>query len=126
MQGNCNTTADRAVLVSMTEATAGRVEYPPLQPFQCVLMMDKPFLWDNNSTVWLDHLYFAVARDAVDADFVMLQYGTFFFADGVPGHSVYITDSTFVGGGLGSTRAVATFEAGASVLIEGNNSTDCI
>lgn len=100
-------------------ATAGRVEYPPLEAWQCVLLMDKPLLWNHNATLWLDRLYLAVARTQVDSQFVMVQYGTHFVGDAVGGRAMYVTNTTFVGEGRGSARAIGTFEAGASVLLQG-------
>ena len=103
----------------MQRATEGRVEYPPLTPFQCVLLFDKPLLWNHNATLWVDRLYLAVARTQVESRFVMMQYGNYFLGDAERGRAMYFTNTTFVGEGRGSARAIATFESGASVLIEG-------
>jgi hypothetical protein len=107
------------ILQDLENSTGGRVEYPPLKPFQCVLVIDKPFLWRNNATVWLDNLYIAVSRTKVMSDFSILQYGSSQSAEGIPGRSMYITSSTFVGEGRGSAWVIASYEGSASYFIEG-------
>jgi hypothetical protein len=138
VQGNCGTSSQLWLLRDLEKSTAGRVEYPPLQSYQCVLLIDKPFLLNLNATLWLDSLYFAVTRTKVQSEFAILQYGhlssptiakehfddrpteaqgeTTLVAGVVP---MYITSTTFVGEGRGSTWALATFVSSASFLIEG-------
>lgn len=122
MQGNCDPGTPQSLLEDMAVSTAGRVEYPPLKPFQCVLLMDKPFLWNNNATLWLDNLYLAVSRTQVGPQFSMIEYGTYGLPLGANGKALYITDSAFVAEGRGSARAVQANEASTSVLIEGARS----
>jgi hypothetical protein len=119
VQGNCGADSQLSLLKDLQQSTAGRVEYPPLKPFQCVLVISKPLLWNNNATLWLDSLYLAITRTKVESDFSIIQYGNYLAPEGVPARSMYITSSTFVGEGRGSARAIATFEASAAFLIEG-------
>jgi hypothetical protein len=119
LQGNCGARSNITLLKDLEQSTAGRVEYPPLKPFQCVLVIDKPFLWNNNATLWLDNLFVAISRTRVLSDFSILQHGTYQSPEGVPGRSMYITSSTFVGEGRGSASALSTFVSSASFYIEG-------
>jgi hypothetical protein len=119
VQGNCGASSNMSVLKDLEQSTAGRVEYPPLKPFQCVLVIDKPFLWRNNATMWLDSLYIAVSRNKVMSDFSILQYGSFQHSEGIPGRSMYITSSTFVGEGRGNAWLIANYEGSSSYFIEG-------
>jgi hypothetical protein len=100
-------------------STAGRVEYPPLIPFQCALVIDKPLLWNNNATLWLDRVYVAISRTKVMSEFSILEYGTYANPLGEPGRSVYITSSTFVGEGRGCARVISSFVSSASFFMEG-------
>jgi hypothetical protein len=96
------------------------VEYPPLKTFQCVLLIDKPFLHNVNTTLWVDNLYIAVARTRTQPDFSILEHGNVAFGPRqVGGKSLYITSSTFVGEGRGSARAILAQEPSARVLVEG-------
>jgi hypothetical protein len=119
VQGNCGASSNKSVLEDLEQSTAGRVEYPPLKPLQCVFLIDKPFLWRNNATMWLDSLYIAVSRTKVMSDFSILQYGSFQLSEGIPGRSMYITSSTFVGEGRGNAWMIANYEPSASYFIEG-------
>lgn len=122
MQGNCGGRSDSeavALIRSLPELTAGRVEYPPVKPFQCVLVIDKPFLWHNDGYLWIDNIYVALTRDTVFQDFSMLQHGNSEKNIGIPGNSVYVTNVTFVGEGRGDARAIHTGAQKASVLVEG-------
>lgn len=119
MQGNCGPKVPANLLETLPMLTEGRVEYPPLEPLQCAIVMDKPFLWNNNCTLWIDKIYFAMARTKVESDFSILQYGNDRRPEGVPSNSLYVTNSSFVGEGRGSARAIATFEHSTSVMVEG-------
>lgn len=127
VQGNCTSRSGNqteALVRQLPELTAGRVEYPPLKPFQCVLVIDKPFLWHNNGSLWIDNIYLAVSRKNVMPEFSMVQYGSLkHHLDGVGGNSIYITNTTFVGEGRGDARAIHSGEKKASILVEGVLST---
>jgi hypothetical protein len=118
VQGNCNSNSNVSVLKDLEKSTAGRVEYPPLKPFQCALVIDKPFLLVMNGTLWLDSLFVAVARTTMQSKFAILGEGQHVLKD-IIGRYLYITSSTFVGDGRGSARAIFSNEPVTSVLIEG-------
>jgi hypothetical protein len=134
VQGNCGSTSRLWLLAELEKSTAGRVEYPPLRPYQCVLVIDKPFLFNLNATLWLDSLYIAVSRTKSQSNFTILHFTPSTTAEYFDGRKLgaktsifptnlarpmYITSSTFVGEGRGSTRA--TFMSGSSLFIEGSN-----
>jgi hypothetical protein len=117
VQGNCGSNSNTSVLKDLEESTAGRVEYPPLKPFQCALVIDKPLLLNMNATLWLDSLYVAITRTRMHTDFSILEDG---------GHAwsyderyFFITSSTFVGEGRGSARALSSNDPYTMVWIEG-------
>jgi hypothetical protein len=112
-------------LRDLETSTAGRVEYPPLKPYQCVLVIDRPLLWNSNATLWLDNLYVAVTRTKIASEFSILQYGGFIRAEGSSGRSMYITSCTFVGEGRGNAWAIASLASHASFLIEGAGWLSC-
>jgi hypothetical protein len=118
VQGNCNSNSNVSVLKDLEKSTAGRVEYPPLKPFQCALVIDKPFLLVMNGTLWLDSLFVTVARTTLQSKFAILGEGQHVLKD-ILGRYLYITSSTFVGDGRGSARAIFSNEPVTSVLIEG-------
>jgi hypothetical protein len=120
MQGTCGASSNVRVLTDLDNSTGGRVEYPPLKPFQCALVIDKPFLHSMNTTLWLDSLYVAFTRARAQPDFSIIQHGGLSYGPTqVGGKALYITSSTFVGEGRGSARAILSMEASAKVLIEG-------
>jgi hypothetical protein len=118
VQGNCGSNSNMSVLEDLEVSTAGRVEYPPLKPFQCALVIDKPFLLVMNGTLWLDSLYVAVARTKVQSKFAILSEGQHILEYSI-GRHLYITSLTFVGDGRGSARAIFSNESNTYALIEG-------
>jgi hypothetical protein len=107
-----------SVLDDLDKVTAGRVELPPLKPFQCALVIDKPFLLIMNGTLWLDSLYVAVSRTRVQSKFSILEEGKHVLNE-YDGRSLFITSSTFVGDGRGSARAIFSSSPSTKILIEG-------
>jgi hypothetical protein len=118
VQGNCGLNSNVSVLEDLEKSTAGRVEYPPLKPFQCALVIDKPFLLIMNGTLWLDSLYVAVARTSMQSNFFILEEGELTLNVVIP-KSLFITGSTFVGDGRGSSRAIFSTSFLLETLIEG-------
>jgi hypothetical protein len=120
MQGNCGASSNVRLLQDLETSTSGRVEYPPLKPFQCVLVIDKPFLLNYNATLWLDSLYVAISRTRAMSEFAVIQHGNYIFPETAEGrNSMYITSSTFVGEGRGNAWAIASHASHSSHLIEG-------
>jgi hypothetical protein len=107
-----------SVLKDLEKSTAGRVEYPLLKPFQCALMIDKPFLLIMNGTLWLDSLYVAVSRTTMQSNFFSLEEGILTL-NSIFERSLFITSSTFVGDGRGSSRAFFSNDFTNEILIEG-------
>jgi hypothetical protein len=107
-----------SILKDLEKSTAGRVEYPPLKPFQCALVIDKPFLLIVNGTLWLDSLYVAVSRTSMQSTFFILEEGKLIL-DSIVERSLFITSSTFVGDGRGSSRAIFSNSLGTEFLVEG-------
>jgi hypothetical protein len=118
VQGNCGLNSNVSVLKDLEKSTAGRVEYPPLKPFQCALVIDKPFLLIMNGTLWLDSLYVAVSRTSMQSNFFIIEEGERVLSD-FDERSLFITSSTFVGDGLGSSRAIFSKAYSNEFFIEG-------
>jgi hypothetical protein len=118
VQGNCGLNSNVSVLKDLEKSTAGRVEYPPLKPFQCALVIDKPFLLIMNGTLWLDSLYVAVTRTTMQSNFFIVEEGIPILTE-LEKRSLFITSSTFVGDGRGSSRAIFSHDYTTQVLIEG-------
>jgi hypothetical protein len=118
VQGNCGLNSNVSVLKDLEKSTDGRVEYPPLKPFQCTLLIDKPFLLIMNGTLWLDSLYVAVSRTTMQSNFIIVEEGEQVLFN-VDERSLFITNSTFVGDGRGSLRAIFSHDYGNRILIEG-------
>jgi hypothetical protein len=119
LQGNCGASSNVSLLQDLEKSTSGRVEYPPLKPFQCVLVIDKPFLLNYNATLWLDSLYVAISRTRVMSEFAVIQHGNYIYPAIDEGHPMYITSSTFVGEGRGNAWAISSHATSSSYLIEG-------
>jgi hypothetical protein len=120
VQGNCGASSNLSILSDLEESTAGRVEYPPLKPFQCVSLIDKPLLQRRDAPLWLDSLYIALTRTRMQAYFSILENGKLDVGKGWdPDVPLYITNSTFVGEGRGSARAISTAQFWRQTLIEG-------
>jgi hypothetical protein len=119
MQGNCGASSNVSLLQDLEKSTSGRVEYPPLKPFQCVLVIDKPFLLNYNATLWLDSLYVAMSRTRAMSEFAVLQHGNDIYPAVVEGNPMYITSSTFVGEGRGNAWAISSHAVSSVYLIEG-------
>jgi hypothetical protein len=121
LQGNCGASSNVTLVKELVRSTSGRVEYPPLRPFQCVLVVDKPFLHNTNAAqLWLDNLYVAVTRTRVQPELSIIRHGGFSIEQNqVGGKSLFITSSTFVGEGRGSSRAILSLDNSAGLLIEG-------
>jgi hypothetical protein len=118
VQGNCGLNSNVSVLKDLETSTAGRVEYPPLKPFQCALVIDKPFLLIMNGTLWLDSLYVAISRTSMQSSFVILAEGVLTW-NLILDRSLFITSSTFVGDGRGSSRAIFSNNYSSRIFIEG-------
>jgi hypothetical protein len=116
VQGNCGVNSNVKVLEDLEKSTAGRVEYPPLKPFQCALVIDKPFFLNVNATLWLDSLYVALTRTRTQVAFAVLEDGGKVSPEE---RCLIITNSTFVGEGRGSTQAIFSDDVTTNVLIEG-------
>jgi hypothetical protein len=117
VQGNCGSNSNVSVLKDLEKSTAGRVEYPPLKPFQCALVIDKPFLLNVNATLWLDSFYVAISRTRMHTEFSVLEDGVHTWS--YEERSLFITSSTLVGEGRGSARAISSNDDYTKVWIEG-------
>lgn len=74
----------------------------------------------NDGNLWIDNLYFAVSRERTFPGLTMLQYGVYEVEYGKPENHLYITNTTFVGEGRGSQRALSIEQQRISLLAEGS------
>lgn len=129
MQGNCSPEAvGTALLQQLPSLISGRVHLPPLKPLQCLLLTQAtPFLSVKGS-LWIDNLYLSAVRRYAAPELSMIQYAAEVELDpesrvhvvsGEVGQPMFVTNTTFVGEGRGSVRAIDVRKPELSVLVQG-------
>jgi hypothetical protein len=120
VQGNCaNVDANSTAFVEQLPVlTAGRVEYPPLKPYQCVLLVNKSFLLVNNGSTWFDNLFLAVARNKAVPNMRLLEYGSYLGEFTGRKQQTFLTNVTFAGEGRGTMLALGNTKS-SSMLVQG-------
>lgn len=116
LQGNCSDPDAAAALgLSPTEAAA----LLPLKPFQCLVIVDQPFLKHIGGDVLVDNLYLQLRRDSVWPGPAFISTLPSSNSLDIGRGGLYVTDVTFHAATRGSTRGISLFLRNAAALVSG-------
>lgn len=116
LQGNCSD-PDAAAALGLSPAEAR--ELLPLKPFQCLVIVDQPFLKHIGGDVLVDNLYLQLRRDAVWPGSAFISTLPYTNSLDIGRSGLYVTAVTFHAAARGSTRGISLFLRDAAALVSG-------